>query len=193
MKRFIMPMLAVIILFMLCGCEGRINVNSTSTSTSVENEEIVIAGDDNRATLDGVTVTILGCEISEYNEIPIVYDRMGKITYNIRNDSDYPYGFSGFGWSCKVKGEYPFSPESNYLNMDLHMLEPGEEEIAEYYFIVEKDMEFAELVVEYLLINFDEEFWYIYNKPIDKGGSDDEYMSKYGKVPIFQFNIRVEE
>ena len=191
MKRFIIPILIVIVSFMLCGCDGRAGINSTNTS--IKNTELVIAGEDNRATIDGVTITVLGCEISEYNKIPDVYDRMGKITYHIKNGSDYSYGFSTFGWTCKIKDEYPFGPESSYLDMDLHMLESGEEEIAEYYFIMEKDIEFTELMVEYLFINFDEEFWFTYDKLVKRKISADEYMSKYGKVPIFQFNIRVEE
>ena len=75
------------------------------------------------------------------------------------------------------------------------MLEPGEEKIAEYYFIINRSAEFketTELMAKYLLINFDEEFWHIYDRLINREISADEYMSKYGEVPIFQFNIKVE-
>lgn len=141
--------------------------------------------------LDGITITITGCQINDYEDQNGQYDRMATMTYTIKNDSEAAFGYSPVGWSAKMADGFVLEPWIDIMKLDLTQVPAGSEKEADVNFLIENGVEVKEFTASYNFMDYSEEYWGDFGKIMTGEMGQQEYEKKYNDFTILDFAVNV--
>lgn len=166
-----------------------------STEENTESDENVVKEEiSNTSCIDGVTVTITGSSIEDYEDSNGEYDRRIIMYYTIKNDTDTAFGYSTMGWSAYMQDGYKLQTYSDIMkDLSLNQVPSHSETAAQVSFLVSKGVNVTDFLPEYVFFDYNEEFWDDFGKVMNGEMQENEYKEKYGNSPIMKFKATVDQ
>lgn len=144
----------------------------------------------NTSTQDGITITVTGCQLEPYDDSEGEFTQRLVMNYSVKNDTDKAFGYSPMGWKdATLPDGYKLESWMDLMDMDLKQVPSHGEATGQAYFLIAPGVNVNDFTVSYQFTDYNETFWDDFGKMISGEMGEEDYLGKYGNIPVLNFSV----